>query len=540
MTFNNEIHDRNALLSHLANARSSSTEQAKNDSVPRRGRAAQYLRMSTEQQQYSIENQRDAIREYAQEYNLRIVKTYSDPAKSGVTLRSRLGLIQLLQDIIAENHPFDTILVYDVSRWGRFQDDDEAACYEFLCRHAGIEVRYVAESFAYNHAISSTLLKNLKRAMAAEYSRELSAMASKVKARIVSLGFWAGARAPYGFQRMMVSSNPRRASRKLKLGEYKNVRADRIILVRGPGDEIRCVKKMFALALTGKMGCIHIAQELNRQGFTSRGQKWITSTVHNMLTNPVYAGYSVCNRTSQKLQSRVVRLSPKDWICKRNAFDRLVSERDFMRVQSILRKRRLNRRWSDKRILASVRGLFAKKGRLSGDILESTPRMPSTRTIRKHFGSYRNLYRLMGYDAPKRDLERADAGRRTLRLRDKLVSQMERLFPTRVKLLRTHGGQRRVLRVDDCVDVSVLVCPAFCTLGGNIRWRLTLGAAERGKPALICRLQPGNGAFHDFHLMPELNLMTKFRNLRETDSWLEQSRRFSSISAVFDSIDILA
>lgn len=530
-------HGRTALLSHLANTQPTSWPRAKQDLAL--GRAAQYLRMSTEQQQYSIQNQSDAIREYAKEHNLQIVRTYSDPAKSGVTLRDRVGLTQLLQDIITNNHPFDAVLIYDVSRWGRFQDDDEAACYEFLCRHAGIEVRYVAESFSYNNSLSSTLFKNLKRAMAAEYSRDLSAKASQVKARMVSLGFWTGARAPYGFQRMMISNNPRRPSRKLKLGEHKSMRTDRVILVHGPAAEVKCVKKMFALALTGKMGCIHIAKELNRQGFTSRGNKWITSTVHNMLTSPVYAGYSVCNRTTQKLQSRAVRLSPNDWICKRNAFDPLVSEHDFMRVQSILKQRRLNRQWSNERILAAVRGLFEKKGRLTGNLLESNPRMPSNRTIRDHFGSYRNLYRLIGYIAPKRNFVRADATRRTFNLRDKVVSELERLFPERIKLLRTPVTQRRTIRVDDSIDVSVLVCPAFQTLSKENRWRLIIGTAERGKPALICRLQPGNDSFYDFHLVRDLNLMTKFRNLNQNDSWLDRGRRFNSISQFFESIEML-
>lgn len=55
-------------------------------------RAAQYLRMSTEHQQYSLRNQEDAIRAYAQENGLEIVKTYSDAAKSGVTLTQRSSL----------------------------------------------------------------------------------------------------------------------------------------------------------------------------------------------------------------------------------------------------------------------------------------------------------------------------------------------------------------------------------------------------------------------------------------------------------------
>ena len=98
---------------------------------------AQYLRMSTEHQQYSLENQSTAILEYAESHNFDIVHTYSDAAKSGVALKHRVGLRQLLQDVVAGAAPYRAILVYDVSRWGRFQDTDEAAHYEFLCKSAG-------------------------------------------------------------------------------------------------------------------------------------------------------------------------------------------------------------------------------------------------------------------------------------------------------------------------------------------------------------------------------------------------------------------
>ena len=96
--------------------------------------AAQYVRMSTEHQQYSLENQSTAIQRYANSQGFEVVRTYSDAAKSGLVLRHRLGLRQLLQDVVSGTPGYQAILVYDVSRWGRFQDTDEAAHYEFLRR----------------------------------------------------------------------------------------------------------------------------------------------------------------------------------------------------------------------------------------------------------------------------------------------------------------------------------------------------------------------------------------------------------------------
>lgn len=104
-------------------------------------KAAQYVRMSTEHQQYSTENQGDKIREYAARRNLEIVRTYADEGKSGLRIDGRQALQQLIRDVEAGTQEFQVILVYDVSRWGRFQDADESAYYEYICRRAGIQLR---------------------------------------------------------------------------------------------------------------------------------------------------------------------------------------------------------------------------------------------------------------------------------------------------------------------------------------------------------------------------------------------------------------
>jgi DNA invertase Pin-like site-specific DNA recombinase len=51
--------------------------------------AAQYLRMSTKNQQYSLQNHADAIAKYAADHGFEIAKTYSNAAKSGVRLNNR-------------------------------------------------------------------------------------------------------------------------------------------------------------------------------------------------------------------------------------------------------------------------------------------------------------------------------------------------------------------------------------------------------------------------------------------------------------------
>lgn len=156
-------------------------------------RAAQYVRMSTDRQDYSIQNQLDLIAAFAGSRNIMIVRTYSDEGRSGLRLDDRPALRDLLNIVQRGEADFQMILVHDVSRWGRFQDIDESAYYEYICKRAGVRVVYCAENFENDDSLISTLIKNLKRAMAGEYSRELSKKVFIGQCTLVRQGFWQGA-----------------------------------------------------------------------------------------------------------------------------------------------------------------------------------------------------------------------------------------------------------------------------------------------------------------------------------------------------------
>ena len=73
-------------------------------------RAAEYVRMSTEHQQYSTESQSDRIREYATRRNIEIVRTYADEGKSGLRIDGRQALQRLIRDVEEGNAGFQIIL----------------------------------------------------------------------------------------------------------------------------------------------------------------------------------------------------------------------------------------------------------------------------------------------------------------------------------------------------------------------------------------------------------------------------------------------
>ena len=228
-------------------------------------RAAEYVRMSTDHQRYSTENQSDAIRRYAEGRGIEIVKTYADHGKSGLSINGRGALQRLIDDVRAGRADFTVILVYDVSRWGRFQDADESAYYEYLCRRAGITVEDRADGFENDGSPIATIVKGVKRAMAGEYSCQLSVKVFAGQCRLIELGFRQGGPAGFGLRRRLVDGAG--ASKgELSRGQQKSIQTDRVVLVPGPLEEVEAVRWVYRAFVEEGRSEREIADTLNTQG----------------------------------------------------------------------------------------------------------------------------------------------------------------------------------------------------------------------------------------------------------------------------------
>jgi len=295
--------------------------------------AAQYLRMSTEHQRYSIENQRAAIEEYAQQNQLEVVTAYIDAGKSGLDLVHRPGLRALLADVRSGRAEFSAVLVFDVSRWGRFQDSDEAAHYEFLCKQAGISVHYCTEPFSNDTSLASALFKTLKRAMAAEYSRELSGKVFAGQCRLARSGFKLGGAAGYGLRRLLLDShnNPKLV---LKAGERKSLATERVLYTIGPDQEVQVVREIYSMFLNQHLSINAIVRLLNSRG-TPREVPgpWRSGVVSTILTHPKYTGCIVFNQTSLRLKSKRILNPREQWVVQPNCFAPIVSAEVFAQAQ---------------------------------------------------------------------------------------------------------------------------------------------------------------------------------------------------------------
>jgi DNA invertase Pin-like site-specific DNA recombinase len=353
-------------------------------------RAAQYVRASTDHQSYSTENQEHAIQTYATLHNMQLVRSYSDQGKSGLNIAGRLGLQELISDVQSGRASYDCILVYDISRWWRFQDIDESAHYEYICKRANIQVIYCAEHFKNDGSIVSTIIKSLKRSMAAEYSRELSEKVFLGQCRLIEKGFRQGGRAGFGFRRMLVGPDGQHKEI-LSQGSLKNIQSDRIVLIKGPDKELSTVRKMFDLFVFHNMRETEIAKILNNDNIlTDTGRHWARGTVHCILTNEKYIGNNVFGRSTAKLKDTRVPVPESQWIRRDGAFEGIVEPEIFWRAQSIIRAGK--KRNEPAEMIGKLSKLYRRRGIITEKLIKAQRNMPAAWVYKAKFGSLLEAY----------------------------------------------------------------------------------------------------------------------------------------------------
>ncbi len=488
-------------------------------------RAAVYVRMSTEHQQYSTSNQMDAIREYAKQRGLEIVKDYSDEGKSGLNIQGRDSLalmIRNVQDGVAE---FSSILVYDVSRWGRFQDADESAYYEYICRRAGVSVHYCAEQFENDGSPVSTIVKGVKRAMAGEYSRELSSKVFQGACRLIQLGYKQGGTAGFGLRRMLIDQSGERKAM-LKMGEQKSIQTDRVVLVRGPEVELKVVRGIFqAFIGEGKMES-EIAAGLNAQGVvTDFGREWNRATVHQILTNEKYIGNNVYHRTSCKLKQKQVVNPPDRWIRADGVFEGIVEPELFWRAREIILAR--SQKLTDEEMLEKLRALLKLHGRISGILIDEAEGLPSSTAFRHRFGTLVSAYRLIGYD-PGIDFSFIEENRRLRKRHPELVAEV-------IQKISDLGAQAvwneatELLEVNSEMRVSIVLCRHTETGAGSSRWLIRLDTSARPDVTIAVRMDATNEGIRDFYVLPGLDMTWENVRMAEANGIYLDTYRFDTL-----------
>ncbi len=454
--------------------------------------------MSTDFQTYSIDNQKDAILAYADIMGYDIVATYQDAGKSGLKIRNRPGLQRLLADVEARRVDFETVIVYDVSRWGRFQNIDESASYEYRCQIAGVRIEYCAEQFVNDGSIGSDVLKAIKRSMAAEHSRMLSQKVFIGQCRLIRMGFWQGGIPGLGLRRLLLdqAGQPKGI---LARYEYKNLQTDRIILVPGPPEEIAVVRLIFNQFVKARKTQLEIARLLNRRGIvTDLNRAWKRESVHHIITCEKYIGHNVWNRGSSKLRRKWIRNPPDQWARKDDAFEAIVDKKLFSRAQAMVKAS--TALMSKDQMLAVLSKLLDRRGKLTRAIIDAAPECPPAARYTARFGDLLRAYAMIGH-TPRRDFTWLEANKRLRAIRAGIIKDL-------VIAIENAGGQAMhdtendLVHLNGGVTVAIAIARCQATFHGYPRWVTGTKPKPVADVSVLIRMNPLNETIRDYLIAP--------------------------------------
>ena len=285
-------------------------------------RVVSYCRVSSDDQaerDISIPAQRKAIERYIEELGHDLLEAFVDEGESAYTsANKRPGFMKMVS--FCRQNKVELILVHKLDRFSR--NREESILFKGLLRKHGVTVKSITENYD-PETPQGFLYEGMIEVINQFYSMNLSTETMKGQRENAERGNRNGGGTPYGYrvQRTEVNGRERRS------------------LVPGPEQEVAIVQEIFQRATEDGMGCLRIADDLNRRAIPApNGLKWSTSSVSHILTNRAYLGELRWGLTKVRAGKRVAVPADKQIACK-DAHVALVSEEIFMKYKVLAETR---------------------------------------------------------------------------------------------------------------------------------------------------------------------------------------------------------
>lgn len=493
-------------------------------------KVAQYLRMSTDHQQYSIFNQSEFIKDYAEKHNMEIAYTYDDAGKSGINLSGRPALKQLLFDVMESKISIKAILFYDVSRFGRFQEIDEAGYYSHLFKIHGVELIFCAEPIPTKEfPLESSVILNIKRTSAAYHSKNLSEKVFIGQVNLVKRGFHQGGMAGYGLRRMLIDQNGN-AKQILDFGTRKSLQTDRVILIPGPKKEIIIVNEIYNMFINDGVPEFIIAEYLNDKGIKAEnGMKWTKGKIHEILTNEKYIGNNVYNRTSSKLKSKLITNPKEEWVRCDKAFKGIISRRKFQLAQDIILAKSLY--LTNDQLLEHLKRKLSLNGRLSGFIIDEDELGPSSTVYKSRFGGLLRAYSLIGY-TPDHDYS-------YIKINEKLKEKFKFIineFLEEIEKINNSVDKEThhpLIYINNNISLSLVLSKCKVMASGKLRWKVRLEKDQQPDITIVIRMNSSNSDVVDYYILPKLDINFSNMIMKEKNSTVLDFYRYDCLKPFF-------
>lgn len=488
-------------------------------------KAAIYIRMSTELQTESPENQERQIRDFAAVYGIEIVMVYADLGVSGMTAEERPDFLALLDDVENSRNVFSLVLYLEDSRWGRFLNSPDAEYYRMTLERKGVICHSCDNPLTLTNSIADRIMRLLRDESASDYCRQLSKKVFIGQCNLITKGFRQGGTAGFGLRRTLLDETGH-PKQELERGQRKSLQTERVILTPGSPDERERVCWIYDQFIAG-FSEQEIADQLNSDGWRNDfGRPWSRGTVREVLTNEKYIGNNVFNRSSAKMKSKSRANPESEWVRLEGAFSPLVDERRFHIVQGMIHER--HRKVSNDELLHLLTGLYEERGRLSALIIDEAESLPPSNLYRTRFGGLLRAYRMIGY-TPERDYQYVTINQQLRSLHGEVVSstvnEVESLCGRKIPV----DPETCLMELNHNLLLSIVISRCFSTPSGSRRWKIRFDAGLHPDITIAVRMDANNEAVHDYYILPALEFSHDQLRLSEVNTGLLDSFRTDSL-----------
>lgn len=488
-------------------------------------RGAIYIRMSTEMQTESPENQERQIRAYAAQYGIEIIKVYADLGISGMTAEKREQFQALIDDVEQNRSSYNIVLYLDESRWGRFVNSREAEYHRMRLERKNVICQSCEKPLALTSNIADRIMTLLRDESASDFCRQLSQKVWVGQCNLVTKGFRQGGVAGFGLRRMLLDETGQ-PKLELAMGQRKSLLTERVILVPGPEEERKIVRWVYNQFISGTTET-EIATKLNSQMIQNHfGRAWSQGTIREVLTNEKYIGNNIFNRTSGKMKSKCRPNPESEWVRKEQAFEPIIDVDLFLTVQEIYRER--NKKFTNDELLQRLRHLYEQHGRLSALIIDEADTLPPSSLLRTRFGGLLRAYRMIGY-TPERDYQYVVINQRLRAFHAEIImnviGQVEALCGRRIPI----DPETSLIELNNNLYMSIVISRCVTTQSGINRWKIRFDTGLHPDVTIAVRMDKYNKSIHDYYILPALEFSHAHIKLSENNSGFMDCFRADSL-----------
>jgi hypothetical protein len=141
--------------------------------------------------------------------------------------------------------------------------------------------------------------------------------------------------------------------------------------------------------------------------------------------------------------------------------------------------------------------IFQEHGKINGLIIESMGNAPTPSTIRRHFGSLINAYKLVGYTPPG-DFRFIEMKTVVKEVEDKVIYEIIERFEGMGFQVLDCGGY---IRINDQLNIDILGS-SIRNNQGKKRWSYKFDRKNEIDITIAIRLKDDDGKIEDFYVLP--------------------------------------